>query len=172
MRLFIGIKTGCETHLVSLQEELKKGGRGRYADTRNLHLTLKFLGEVPPAEIRGICAAMDEAKMPGFSLECRGVHMFNQSGIVSAEIGGELGKLFELQGLLENALEKRGFPKETRRFRPHITLARDYKPGDYFDFGAIIVKPCGFTVKETILFQSTRKDGRLVYLPLYTCKLN
>jgi len=60
MRLFIGIKTDCEIYLSSLQNELKKIGKGSFTDAANLHITLRFLGEVPDRRLRNICEAISD----------------------------------------------------------------------------------------------------------------
>jgi 2'-5' RNA ligase len=171
MRLFIGIKAGCGQHLAALQGALKKMGRGRFTHADNIHITLKFLGELPTSSIPVLRDAIDEAGGCAFELECGGARLFNRGGIVSAEVAGDTEQLSVLHACLEAALERRGFARDTRAFRPHITLARDYKtPGD----AAIENIPhgrCRFTVSEVVLFESRREGGRLVYAPLYAHEL-
>jgi 2'-5' RNA ligase len=171
MRLFIGIKTRCEDYLSGLQDELKIRGKGNFTDKGNLHLTLRFLGEVNPSEINGICAAMAETRSEAFDLVCRGVQLFNKSGIVSCKIEGELSRLSELYEGLESALEKKGFEKEARFFSPHITLARNFRPFGGFDAESVPHNSRPFSVNETILFESRREGARLVYVPLFTHRL-
>ncbi len=171
MRLFIGIKTGCENRLMQLQQELRKAGSGNFTDAHNLHITLKFLGEVPSSKIQCICEAIIEAGGTAFELECGGIQVLNKSGIVSAKVGGETGKLENLYAKLETALEKRGFAKETRAYRAHITLARRFTAPISFDFNAIPHVCCRFPVNEIILFESRRENGKLIYAPLFTRKL-
>lgn len=166
MRLFIGVRTGCEDHLSSLQQELRKLGKGNFTSEANLHMTLRFLGEMPADKIGGICDAIDETKKGALSLTCEGLQIFGRD-IVSVKVGAEQGKLFVLYDSLETALEKCGFEKEMRRFRPHITLARKFRPFGDFDLTTIPAKPTSFQVSEVILFESTRQEGKLVYKPLY-----
>ncbi len=167
MRLFIGIKTGCEDYLTALQDELKKCGRGNFTHENNLHLTLKFLGEVPPAKVTEISGAMARVKAQPFALEVRGVKIFGRN-IVSAEVGGSLGPLSALAEKLEDALEAIGFPKEARSFKAHITLAREFKTNGGCDISALPHGSRRFNVSEMILFESTRIEGKLTYVPLYT----
>ena len=171
MRLFIGIKTGCDNHLLQHQQELKKHGTGNLTLAGNLHITLKFLGEVPPGQIKNICAAMDETQSPPFGLELKGVMLFNKSGIVAAKVGGDLAALYALYADVETALEKRGFEKEHRRYRPHVTLARKFRPFDGKDLEEMQNGNCGFTVTEMTLFESKRENGKLVYAPLHIKRL-
>ena len=171
MRLFIGIKTGCETQLVFMQQQLKKAGQGRFTDAGNLHLTLRFLGEVEPARLKHICEAITETKGAPFVLECLGAGLFSKSGIVFAKVGGDLCQLSALYARLEDALEKKGFSREPRRFHPHITLARSFKPADNCDLESIACAANRFEVSEVILYESRREAGRLVYAPLYVHRL-
>ncbi|MGI5848492.1 MAG: RNA 2',3'-cyclic phosphodiesterase [Christensenellales bacterium] len=171
MRLFVGIKTGCENHLVSLQNELKKIGKGHFTQKNNLHITLKFLGEVPSFKLKSITEAISEPKDNPFLLECQGVSIFNKNGIISVKVAGELGKLTTLYSTLEIALEKRGFEKEKREFRPHITLARNFRITDGCNVETIPYRCYGFKVEELILFESRRDAGKLVYAPLFIHKL-
>lgn len=171
MRLFIGIKTCCEDYLASLQQELRNLGKGSFTHAVNLHLTLKFLGEVPPFRISDISQALKRVKAQPFSLECRGIKMFGKAGIVSAQVGGDLAALSSLASELEDALEITGFARDTRPFRPHITLAREFCAFSGGSIESIPHETRSFTVEEIILFESTRQNGRLVYLPVYSQKL-
>lgn len=163
MRLFIGIKTHCENHLQALQNELRQAGRGNFTYKDNLHITLKFLGEVPPEKTKAIQRAMEVVTAKPFDLECGGAHLFNRSGIAAAKVGGDIAALTALHAELEMALERGGFEKEQRRYRPHITLARKYRPNAGAGIEAIPYLKQRFTVDEIILFESKRMDGRLVY---------
>ncbi len=169
MRLFIGIKTGCEDYLTALQDELKTLGRGRFTHPDNLHITLKFLGEQPPNKIQGICEAIAEAGGEPFALEVGGARMFNRSGILAADVLGDTNKLSALAARLDAALERRGYLRESRPFKAHITLARDFVP--HGDIGGIPQKRCAFSVDEVVLFESRRENGRLVYVPLFAHRL-
>lgn len=171
MRLFIGIKTGCEQYLVSLQDELKKLGKGNFTLADNLHLTLKFLGEVPPFRVKDISEAMKQAAGEPFSLEVRGAKAFGRNGIVSAEVGGNTAPLSSLASRLEDALETIGFSKESRPFRAHITLAREFRAFPGCDVSSAPHSKQRFIADEYVLFESTRADGRLTYVPLYGQRL-
>jgi len=171
MRLFIGIKTGCEDYLAELQRRLSELGRGRLTERDNLHITLKFLGEVPPHRVKEICGAMAGVSGRPMSLKCLGVHVFNSKGIISCGVGGDTAALRALAAKLEAALETIGFPKENRPFRAHITLARDFRPNPGADVESIPFCGKAFSVKEMILFESAHVGGRLAYLPLYTQQL-
>jgi len=170
MRLFIGVRTGCEDYLLFLQQELKKLGDGNFTTRANLHVTLKFLGEVSPARVEDVRSAITETQRGSLHLACESLQIFGRD-IVSVKMGGERDKLSALYNSLETALEKKGFEKETRRFRPHITLARKFRPFHAFDMSAVPTQRCEFPVDDVILFESTREAGKLVYKPLFIHQL-
>lgn len=168
MRLFIGIRAGCIKYLGSLQQMLKKAGKGNLTLSENLHITLKFLGEVSPSRLPDLREAIIEAGGSSFSLECLGMSMMGKGGIVSARLGGDLEALSTLAVRVENAVVKRGFEREVRSFHPHITLARNFHALEGDDIAAMARKGCRFKVEEVILFESRREGGKLVYAPLFT----
>ena len=172
MRLFVGIKTGCESYLNSLQEELRKAGSGNFTDVSNLHITLRFLGEVPHSRFREICEAVSEAEGPAFALECQGVQVFGRNRIASVRIGGDLDKLAALYSRLETALGRIGFEKELREYSPHVTLARNFRAKEYSDPERIPYRCVKFIVQEIVLFESRQEAGSLIYSPLYIQKLD
>jgi 2'-5' RNA ligase len=101
-----------------------------WARTQQMHLTLKFLGDVPDIETPDICRVVTEAArgFEPFEITCRGVGAFPTNEHprtlwIGIEDGAE--ELCALQTAIELALkEKLGFPKEARRFQPHLTIGR------------------------------------------------
>jgi 2'-5' RNA ligase len=106
----------------------------RWVDVNNIHLTLKFLGDVEDVEIAGVCQAIASAvrDLEPFQLDCRGVGAFpdldRPRTVWIGTQGGddEMGVLHEA---IEKALTPLGFPKEPRRFHPHLTIGRVRRPG-------------------------------------------
>ncbi len=133
VRCFIAIELpeGVKRGLRELQAQLKAGSQApaKWVDPNNIHLTLKFLGNVAADRTGEISAAMTEAVrgMPYFSLEVKELGVFPNPGrvqIVWVGVRGEVEKLARLQQRLESGLERLGFAPEGRRFTPHLTLAR------------------------------------------------
>jgi 2'-5' RNA ligase len=101
----------------------------RWVDPGNIHLTLKFLGDIDAASTDKIVTALEQAvkDFTPFNIEVRGLGVFpNMNRIQVAWVGlyGELEKLGQLQKRIEASLESLGFPPENRPFTPHLTLAR------------------------------------------------
>jgi 2'-5' RNA ligase len=101
----------------------------KWVDTHNLHLTLKFLDEVPLAEIPAVCAAVEAAaaKVEPFDIEIHGAGAFPNAGrprTVWLGAGKGVEAMATLHKHLEDALAKLGFRKEHRRFQAHLTIGR------------------------------------------------
>lgn len=133
VRSFIAIELPDEVKkgLRELQAQLKAGGSApvKWVDPANIHLTLKFLGNVAADRIDEISSAMTNAVQDTspFKLEIKELGVFpnpRRVQIVWVGLGGEVDKLASLQQRIERGLEKLGFAPENRRFTPHLTLAR------------------------------------------------
>jgi len=113
--------------LCSLCRELKKEApKIRWVKEHNIHITLKFLGET---DKKGpvIEALKQNVSSPGFSLKFSGLGKFGR-GLDLRILWAGISAGKELTGLfnqIETALEPLGFPRETRKFSPHITLGRN-----------------------------------------------
>ena len=132
MRLFIAI-TLPET----VQDALADLGNGlpgaRWVAPENLHLTLRFLGEIDRRDAEDIDAALAEIRAPGFPLSIVGVDRFGDNRRLRqlwAGVEPHPG-LLHLQSKVESAVVRSGLAPERRKFKPHITLARfKSNPGD------------------------------------------
>nr|WP_277754198.1 RNA 2',3'-cyclic phosphodiesterase [Porphyrobacter sp. GA68] len=98
----------------------------RWQDETQLHLTLRFIGEVPPLQAQEIAAELGRVAMQPFSLGLRGVGHFERKGAAHTLWAGvaDSPALGVLHGRVERACRRTGHPVETRRFAPHVTLAR------------------------------------------------
>ncbi len=97
-----------------------------WVEPDNIHLTLRFIGEVDGAIARDVDMALDGVSAPGFDLTLAGVGHFETKGVPRAVwVGVERNAaLAGLQQKIESALQRIGLPPEGRRFTPHVTLAR------------------------------------------------
>jgi len=130
VRLFVALDLPAEVRasLSESIEQLKKSCRGpRWVRLEGVHITLKFIGEVPDERIESISHAL--AEIHGFAaVEMR----FAGLGFFPSErqprvfwAGIEAGPaLAALASAIEAKLEPLGIPREKREFQPHITLAR------------------------------------------------
>jgi 2'-5' RNA ligase len=140
VRLFVALEipSAVRDNLAALIEELRAAdaaatkNKARWVRAENLHVTLKFIGNVDVGKLDAIRAALGEVSAGGtVELRFRGVGFFPNekrprvlwAGIVAS------ANLAPLAAELEARLEKLGIPRETRKFAPHLTLARFDPPG-------------------------------------------
>ena len=98
----------------------------RWVDPEQIHLTLRFIGEVDGAVFRDVTTSLDEVTARAFSLVVRGVGHFPPRGeprVLWAGIENS-DALVELRNRVESAIVRAGVAPEGRKFSPHITLAR------------------------------------------------
>jgi len=147
----------------------------------NIHLTLKFLGDIDPLDIDNIAGAMDDAarEIAPFTLRVGGIGFFpgiKRPRVVWVGLGGDSQILFDLQRKLEDRLASAGFPKEKRAFKAHLTLGRIRDAVHHDTAGRAIqhfTRPAGqhFTADRIILFKSDLKPTGAEYSKLKETKL-
>ena len=103
--------------------------RVRWVHPANIHLTLKFLGDIDPGGIDKIGAAMAEAVIGSSPLKLAGsgIGVFpgiKRPRVIWLGLGGDIQALLALQGRLEEKLAGLGFPNQKRSFKAHLTLGR------------------------------------------------
>lgn len=94
---------------------------GKFTEPENLHLTLKFLGEIDENKIEEVKKILNEVVFDSFSAELGKIGVFSKNfiRIVWIEL---LGKAFNLQKEIDDKLK--GLFKEENRFMSHVTIAR------------------------------------------------
>lgn len=170
IRLFVGLK---------IPEEIRRRmawlARGvdiaRWVPEENIHITLRFIGEVPEDQAEDLSAALETVRAAPFSLILSGAGHFESGGRVRALWLG-LERSEELNGLygkVESALVRAGQPPERRKFKPHVTLARlkDARPSAVSGWLAAntMFKAVPFTVDRFVLFSSHLGSKGAVYTP-------
>jgi len=98
----------------------------------NLHVTLKFLGEVDPSAVEALSDALRQVDVKP-SADVWGGHaeILPPRGpvrVVSVGLDGDVAGVVALQAAVEAACVGQGFPREQRKFLPHVTLARARQP--------------------------------------------
>lgn len=98
----------------------------RWQDDGQLHLTLRFFGEIAPRQAEDLVAALEGVTSPPFALALRGIGHFESKGRVHTLWAGiaPSDALLALQRRVETAARRAGLPAEPRTYAPHITLAR------------------------------------------------
>ncbi len=132
IRAFVAVDVGDEVRAsaASLIRDLAASGADvKWVEPHNLHLTLKFLGDVDLTETADVCAAIAKAAegIAPFNLAIRGAGAFpdiRRPRTVWLGVADETGRLGELFKNIENRLQKLRFRKESRGFHAHLTIGR------------------------------------------------
>lgn len=134
MRLFVALELP-EGHRASLAGVCEEGRRGgvRWVAADNVHLTLKFLGEVDEGLVPGIERALAEVagSAQPFALALEGGGCFPNARsprVIWVGVGEGADGASRLAVEVERALKPLGFAPEKRRFRPHLTIGRPKDP--------------------------------------------
>lgn len=125
MRLFIGLDLPDD-----IKERLAGMSGGlpgaRWVPPENMHLTLRFIGEVDNAQARDLDDALSAVDGKGFDLTLKGIGSFGEANRLRALWAGvePSEPLNRLQAKVEQAAVRAGLQVERRKFKPHVTLAR------------------------------------------------
>jgi 2'-5' RNA ligase len=98
----------------------------RWTPPHQLHLTLRFIGDVPDRLLSDLMQALAAIDQPAFWLEVHGLGLFPGRGrprVLWAGLSAS-APLRQLQHKVERAVQRVGLPAERRQFHPHITLAK------------------------------------------------
>ena len=153
----------------------------RWVKTENIHLTLKFLGNIRVDVVEEIRQAIsEEVENRGpFNLQARGVGVFpgvKRPKVLWAGLTGDIGQLVSLQQTIDGRLVGVGFTREKRKYKGHLTLGRIKgrinsrqlvnAMGEIGDF-----ESDPFTVNRVVLFQSRLKADGAEYTRLHAVNL-
>lgn len=182
MRTFIALELSAEIReeLSRLHGEFKKTDADvKWVKPENIHLTLKFLGNVDEAKIEKIKNALGEisGREKPFEISLSGLGAFpnlNYPRVVWVGIDKGSSEAEKIAGLIADSMEKLGFPKEERPFSAHLTLGRvksgRNKAGLKEKISSLSVQPKSCAVNHITLFQSTLTPAGPIYTPLYAAK--
>ena len=179
MRSFIAIELPEEIkkHLNRLQQELKSCGADvKWVEPANIHLTLKFLGEIDEQTRDAVAAAMQDvaAKHKGFACSLGAVGAFPRPEAPRVIwIGLDAGdnEVKDIASGLEERLSCAGIPREDRPFSSHITLGRTRSAVNIRLLGeklhasaaSTLTAVAAFRVEKIYLFKSTLTPHGPIY---------
>lgn len=175
MRLFVGLSIPDS---VAAGLFLLQGGvpGARWSRREQLHLTLRFIGEVDGRDAAAVDDVLSAIAAPRFSLELHAVGTFGGrdprelwAGVRPSEA------LMHLQRKIETAIQRIGLAADARKFTPHVTLARlrgspRGRVLDYLTDHALYSSP-PFEVSEFLLYSSTLTPNGSIYTPERDYKL-
>ena len=130
MRLFLAIELpdDVRAHLLKVRQTLESSlPKVSYTRGENLHLTLKFLGDLEPKRVDAITESLAHVASPKLDLFAHTIECFPNRGpikVITAALDGSLPPLRVLVASIEQRCKFLGFDKEQRAYRPHVTIAR------------------------------------------------
>lgn len=177
----IEIPESIKERIAELQRHLRQlDSRVSWTKPSNIHLTLKFLGDLPPSRIERVRQAAERSaiSIDPFEIEVGGAGCFPSPrsprvlwvGLVTLP-----DSLNWLHKRLEEELFREGFPRESKRFSPHLTLGRVRDPRN----SALLAEELQargfesekFEAREIIVMRSELKPTGSVYTPQATIRL-
>lgn len=185
MRAFIAIELSesIKNSLSQVQSHLKYAGADvKWIERGNIHLTLKFLGEINEEKLQPIKMVLNEITklFSPFEITLKNTGAFpniENPRVLWMRMDKGAKKSSEIAGLIDEELSKIGFGKESRPFAAHLTIGRvrsarnkEALAGKLSAMGHEL--PAGDQLVTSLtLFQSTLTPGGAVYTKLYEVKL-
>jgi len=164
LRLFFALPlpgTAVDAMLAAQQRARPLASRlaPRWTTPEQMHVTLKFLGSMPPESLPRLLEISEAraGRAAPFDATLARVTAFGgrRARVLVVELSTESPVLAELAAGLEDDVAELGVARETRDFRPHVTLARFKHPGDARDvIDAAAIEPLPVRCEELRLYRS------------------
>ena len=169
-RLFVAIQPPqtIRDQLLDLMEGIDGA---RWQDEDQLHLTIRFIGEVDRHLASDVDTALSAVHCPAFNLSLHGLGVFERRGGPAVLWAGVAppDPVKALHKKVDQALVRAGLEPERRAFSPHITLARlgrgAASPQGLIERSGRLASP-PFPVAEFWLYESQLTPARAVHTPL------
>ncbi|MGE0829917.1 MAG: RNA 2',3'-cyclic phosphodiesterase [Hyphomonadaceae bacterium] len=170
LRLFAALSV--PDHIAARLMALQKGVSGaQWRPRENLHLTLRFFGDVEEPAADDLDAALAEAALraPPFDLALKGVGVFGKEAPHTLWVGAAANPALEaLAAACERAARRAGLKPEPRKFTPHVTLAYLRNPDRArlisFEQRLALFESAPWRVSEFSLFSSqVRRNAPSLY---------
>ena len=177
IRTFVCIEVPAtiKAHIEALQRTLRRNDVPiSWVKPANIHLTIKFLGDVMASRIDGVRHAVERAceSVPAFEITVAGTGCFPSAKsprVLWVGLAPLPDELRRLHANVEAELEREGFAREGRRFAPHLTIARVRDP---FKSRATVegLQAAGFAAEsfraaEVIVMRSELHPAGSIYTP-------
>ncbi len=175
MRAFIGIRIIPFEGIKEVLKELRKKGGIKTVEEENLHINIKFLGEISEKQAEEVKEVLKKLKAKPFNALINGIGFFPSENFIRVifikVISEELMKINEF---IEEKLYEKGFMKEKREYAPHITLARVKRPLSKKEAGYLKEKEIKkeIRIREIELIKSTLTKQKPVYETIFKVSLS
>jgi len=125
MRCFIAIEldSSFRFKIAEIQNRLAEDAI-KPVEPQNLHLTLKFLGDMSEENVNEVVKVLSTIKFDAFEMELSGIGVFPSTDRINVIWIGATGRVSELVREINLQLTKIGIPEDDRAFEAHLTIAR------------------------------------------------
>jgi len=130
-RCFVAVDIDDPTLKVALRRVqaalVATGADVKAVEEENIHITLKFLGEIAEERTARVAELIKRIAFKPFTLDFRGVGVFpslSKPSVIWAGVAGEAVEMLVVFTELEKGLKALGFESDRRPFQPHVTLCR------------------------------------------------
>jgi 2'-5' RNA ligase len=172
----IDIPETIRQRIDSLQQDLRRvGAQVSWTTPSNIHLTIKFLGDVPESRVGDVCNAVERAaadRSP-FEIEVSGAGCFpslRNPRVLWIGLKSVPSPLKELHARIEDELAREGFPREPKKFAPHLTIGRVRNPHNAGRVAEELIKTGiereSFRAAEVIVMRSDLNPKGSLYTPI------
>ncbi len=184
-RIFVAInipdtvRTVCDRHIDYLRTTAPNVRVG-WERTEKLHITMKFLGNTDSGTFSALETGVSEiaAKHEALPLRLLRTGLFPRESrprVLWIGLEDPSQAISPLYNELESLCEGLGYPKETKAFRPHITIGRVREPDTARELAAVHLKtkiePVEFEVAEIVIYESKLQTTGSIYSVISTAKL-
>ena len=169
------VRERLREHIQRLREAVPEAAAS-WTRVENIHLTLKFFGNVDVDRIPAISGAASRAvkEFSPFQIGVGSTGVFpkpSRPQVLWIGVSDPSGKLSSLQRQLENECAREGFDKEDRTYRPHLTIARLRKPDGARRLAdthlQMKFEPSEITIKQLVVFRSELSSKGSKYTALF-----
>jgi 2'-5' RNA ligase len=174
IRCFIAIDIPACQKIIDLSSQIKNSGANvKIVETKNIHITLKFLGDTEEKSIDKIEEIMKQAvkEIEPFNIKLINTGAFPNSNYIKVMWIGIIdnGELSQISNNLNEKLTNLGFKKEKRKFSPHLTIARVRSARNKEKLVELIDKYCEFEFLKIKVNSIKLKKSELTPKgPIYT----
>ena len=184
IRTFIAVEIpeSIKSRIERLQKPLRQiGTKVSWTNASNVHLTLKFLGGVEASRIERVSKAIERAARgtAPFEVEIGGTGCFpspRSPRVLWVGLPDVPEALKQLYSNIETELDREGFPREKRRFSPHLTIGRIRAQHNATTVAEALIasgfEPEAFKATEVIVMRSDLKPTGSIYTPQAVIKLD
>jgi len=176
VRTFIAVEPTRDIReaIYAAGQTLNGAGRLTTVGMDQMHITLKFLGEISEKSVQDVISILDTLSFSPYHLSSASVSTFGKPPrVIKAEVHDD-NKTAELSSIIDSKLSSLGFPREDKKFSPHITIARVKEYSPVLDAKIASIKNFSFgecDISEVLFKKSVLTPAGPIYTTIHRVSL-